>query len=174
MQIKYLALTHFLIALISMQYYLTPILNLDASILPKQLKGGTDFGAYQFSQLGKDKKQDDFILLTRRNCFIEKKCLAFIYVRKKVFNKKKLIELSNLLNKKNKEKEILTVYFFDDLELGRAHAQGKKEPADLENDAKGLFRHDAKEEYVKIRLAGKISNNWDRWKTIYTKKFQTK
>jgi len=168
MQIICLALSCLFVTLISTQCISLTISNLVSHTMLAQRKNTTVFKISHTSS-----KQPEFVLLTK-NCFMDKTCLAYVYVKSKPLSKEKLIELSNMLNKKNKEKERLTVFFFDNLELGRAHAKGKLELRDLENNAKGLFRYDAKEEYVKIRLAGKISNNWDRWKTIYTKKFQTK
>jgi hypothetical protein len=170
MQINSLGLTFLFISLISIQCYSLTTSILVSSTSSTQHKSTVNFDIHQFSQLKKSKKQDDFTLLTR-DCFMERTCLAFVYVKKKFFNKKKLIELSNLVNKKNKEKERLTVFFFDELAIAQAHAQGKSEPRDLENDAKGLFRHDTKEEYLKIRLAGKMSYNWSRWKIVFSRKF---
>ena len=114
--------------------------------------------------------QINYQLLTR-NCFDEATCLSYIYVEQEFFNEKNLIELASFLNNKTENKERLRIFFFDNFLLAKAHTEGKKEPRDLENDAKGLFFHNKTEEFFKIRMSGKNSENWSGWNTVFIKKF---
>jgi hypothetical protein len=98
-------------------------------------------------------------------------CLAFIYVKKELCNEINLKQLSSFLNDKYSDKEKVIVVIFDNLKLAEAHAQGKREPLDMEQTAKGLFLRDKKEEYLKIRVSKKESEDWSSWKIIYEKKF---
>jgi hypothetical protein len=113
----------------------------------------------------------EYDLLTK-NCFDDSSCLAFIYVARKDFNTKKLIELLKHLNDKNPKKTKLSIFFFDNLVMGNAFAKSKRELRDLENYANAWFLYNSKEEYLKIRISDNESENWSSWKTVYQKNLE--
>lgn len=125
------------------------------------------------NQTDSSTKQTDYKLLTK-DCFDQSICLAYIYIKKDLFDRKNLIELSNLLNNKNKEKERLRIFFFDNLSLAQAHSEGKKELQDLENDARALFLYTDLEESLKLRILNKESENWSSWETVFSKEIEDK
>ena len=104
--------------------------------------------------------------IVSKDCFKQPRCLVFIYINENDFNKSNITILSNFLKEKNKDKEMLQIFFFDDFNKALSHTKGKLEPRDLSRNARGIFYYDNAGEYLKIKLN---KNNSSEWIVIYEK-----
>lgn len=111
---------------------------------------------------------NDYRLATT-DCYANKSCLAFVSVSKKLQNSKSLVELSEVLSRKNPSKETLVIYFFNSFNMAKSFAEGKLHATELESYAVGAYRYDDKEEYFKMRVLKehKPKKQLPEWRIIF-------
>lgn len=112
--------------------------------------------------------QDNYQLMNKRDCFVESVCIGLIFVDKSIMTRENLLKIVYLIEKKKVGSKSLRLVFFDDLSLAKAHAEGKKEPNDLNTDAKAVYYNNSKthEKYFKVRCFEADKGNFASWANI--------
>jgi len=72
-------------------------------------------------------------------CTEENVCYLIVYLDRKHFNGKDLLELIENATEGFKDKKGLTISFFDDLELAKSFASGKRDGINLSSDRRGWY-----------------------------------
>jgi hypothetical protein len=69
-----------------------------------------------------------------------------VYLEEKFFNRKDMKEVAIQLSNQFKDKAVINVYIFDDMELAKAHIAGNRDPRELQYDRRGWYaRYDDQE-----------------------------
>ena len=79
--------------------------------------------------------------------------MAIVFIDQGNRSEEKLIELARHFDQKNSGKKSLVVFFYDNLEVAVAHAEGKMHPTSLDLTAMAVYRKDETEEYLKMRIS---------------------
>lgn len=108
--------------------------------------------------------------LTTKDCFAEKRCFAFIGLKKNLQDERGLVEITTFLGKNNPNKVYLVIYYFDNFNTAQSFAEGKVHLTELEFYAIGVYRYDEKEEYLKMRIIDPQAPDppeRPKWRTVF-------
>lgn len=124
---------------------------------------------YEFPQKSPE-SQDigvKYEILTK-NCFSEPRCFAFVFMDKKIMNALNLLHVVKEFERMNEQREYLRVIFFDDLQLAKAYAEGKR-AHDINFDAKAVYFHEADQIYLKVKCFEADAGKFSEWTNILDK-----
>lgn len=105
-----------------------------------------------FNSIKQEKAIPKYNILLGNKCIRKKKCYVYLVLEKKFFNKADLTNLVNHLKLMNKEREFLRVAIFDEVDVAKDYLNGRRESREIDNDIKGLYFFDLKEEILKAKL----------------------
>jgi len=103
-----------------------------------------------------------------KNCFSEPRCFAFVFIDKRVMNARNLLLAVQEFERMNERREYLRVIFFDDLQVAKAYAEGKR-VHDINFDAKAVYFREADQKYLKVKCFEADGGKFSEWANILDK-----
>jgi hypothetical protein len=132
----------------------------------KRAPGSTPTPVVSSTQIGNaaDSSAPTYRLLTKRDCLKKENCLAMFYIAKDDLTDANLVNLIRKLKTKVRGRLDLVAFFFDDEKLGESAASGAINPIELERYARGVYRIDKSDEYLKIKKTPPDGS--DPWRSV--------